>query len=73
MPKQARIKPSVAIRHHKKQCAVFNATMIHWDVDLGGVPREKVQVIAKELERQFNLWWDSWIEPELDYLEKRHY
>jgi hypothetical protein len=27
--------------------------------------------LRAELERRFNLWWDSWIEPQLEHLARK--
>jgi hypothetical protein len=30
-----------------------------------------LEELRAELERGFNLWWDSWIEPELEHLARK--
>ncbi len=68
MPKQARPKPSTEIRNLKKRTGVFDSTFIPNEVE---VTPAQAAAVARAIERQFNSWWDSWIEPELQYLEKR--
>lgn len=37
------------------------------------ISQEQAAAMCKALEARFNLWWDSWVEPELKYLEERNF
>lgn len=77
MPKQARIKPSVELRQLRKQCRVFSPTFATMDASQAvqdiKISQEQAAAMCKALEARFNLWWDSWVEPELKYLEERNF
>lgn len=75
MPRQARVKPSCELRTLRRNCAVFNPTFAVLDADrqvLGlQLTQKQADAMCKALEDRFANWWDSWVEPELQYLEKR--
>lgn len=75
MPAKARIKPSAELRGLRKRCGVFNPMFATMDAGRESpgieITQEQAAALCKALESRFASWWDSWVEPELKYLEKR--
>lgn len=75
MPKLKQPRPSTSIREHKRLCGVFNTTFLRLnakEIDPGvDLSQRQVDAVAKAIEKHFNLWWNSWIEPQLKQAERR--
>lgn len=67
MPRQKR--PSREIRYTKRKCGVFDSVFTINDahrIDPGvKLTQRQVNAVVKALEEHFELWWTSWVEPQI--------
>lgn len=53
------------IRKSKKNCAICEVEHIH------EIPKASEKAVERQLQEDFDRWWNTWIEPRLAELERR--
>lgn len=59
-----RMTATNSIRDEKRLCGIANCTF-------RSVPAELKEQIGREIQADFDLWWETWIEPQLARIDAK--